>query len=160
MELIWSFGICIRWINNIQVIKFILHRFCCLLITNLLSFFLNRGVKSNKLLVKTCCLLEASTIWHDLYYTPTLWRMISRFLASSVTWNWKSLPIRGTWYHSTFFISMNLCWPMFCCDIYFQFYISLSLFVYFFCLFHLIAISSLSCFSLVSLVDWMVVAKH
>ena len=69
MELIWSFGICIRWINNIQVIKFILHRFCCLLITNLLSFFLNRGVKSNKLLVKTCCLLEASTIWHDLYYT-------------------------------------------------------------------------------------------
>jgi hypothetical protein len=103
VELIWSFGICIRWINNIQVIKFILHRFCCLLITNLLSFFLNRGVKSNKLLVKTCCLLEASTIWHDLYYTPTLWRMISRFLASSVTWNWKSLPIRGTWYHSTFF---------------------------------------------------------
>jgi hypothetical protein len=69
VELIWSFGICIRWINNIQVIKFILHRFCCLLITNLLSFFLNRGVKSNKLLVKTCCLLEASTIWHDLYYT-------------------------------------------------------------------------------------------
>ena len=72
----------------------------------------------------------------------------------------KAYPFEALGITPLFFISMNLCWPMFCCDIYFQLYISLSLFVYFFCLFHLIAISSLSCFSLVSLVDWMVVAKH